>query len=325
MTEVAVDSNPDSQESSSAMLNRLNFRHLYHFWIVAREGSMARAGQILELTPQTLSSQVAALESEMGGLLFRREGRGLRLTDLGLRVQSHADEIFEAAEALEQAMEVPLESRPMRLAVGVSASIHKLIAWRLLEPALQLEREVNVVCETGRTRYLLSDLGKRHLDVLLTDHPPVLAHDSGFRLHELGSSSMMLFAAPQLANTLKGPFPANLEGQPFLVNAVDAPHVSQLMQWFNDQGIRVSVRGQVDDSALIKVFGHHGMGVFAAPAMIADEVCRQYEVECLGEVEAVQDRLFAVTRSSRIHNPAVEAICARGTQNHQIKSDERDE
>ncbi len=307
------------------MLNRLNFRHLYHFWIVAREGSMAAASRVLELTPQTLSSQVAALEEEVGGLLFRREGRGLRLTDLGLRVQSHADEIFAAAEALEQALQVPHESRPLRLAVGISASIHKLIAWRLLEPALGLPRELNLVCETGRTEYLLADLRRRDLDVILTDNPPLLAPDSGFSLHDLGRSPMMLFAAPALASRLRHGFPQSLQGQPFLVNAVDAPYVSELMQWCNDQNIRVSVRAQVDDSALIKVFGHHGMGVFAAPAVIEDEVCRQYEVESLAEISSVQDRLFAITRGSRIFHPAVEAICAGGVNVHQIKSDKRDE
>lgn len=307
------------------MINRLNFRHLYHFWIVAREGSMAAASKVLGLTPQTLSSQVAALEEEIGGLLFRREGRGLRLTDLGQRVQSHADEIFAAAEALEQTLQVPHESRPLRLAVGISASIHKLIAWRLLEPALDLPRELNLVCETGRTEHLLTDLLKRDLDVILTDCPPLLAQDSGFVLHDLGRSAMMLFAAPTLAQKLRADFPFSLQDQPFLVNAVDAPYVSELMQWFVDHNVRVSVRAQVDDSALIKVFGHHGMGVFAAPAVIADEVCRQYGVESLAEIDAVQDRLFAITRGSQLYNPAVRAICGGSVNNHSISSDEIDE
>lgn len=128
-----------------------------------------------------------------------------------------------------------------------------------------------------------------------------------------------------LTGRLRHGFPQSLQGQPFLVNAVDAPYVSELMQWCNDQNIRVSVRAQVDDSALIKVFGHHGMGVFAAPAVIEDEVCRQYEVESLAEISSVQDRLFAITRGSRIFHPAVEAICAGGVNVHQIKSDEKDE
>lgn len=303
------------------MLNTLNFRHLYHFWVVAREGSMARASQVLNLAPQTLSSQVAALESELGGLLFRREGRGLKLTSLGLMVRSHADEIFEAAEALQQVLASPPGERPLQLAVGISASIHKLIAWRLIEPALNLDREVNLSCETGRTRNLLNDLGRRDLDLILTDRPPLLEPGSGFHLHDLGSSPMSLFAAPELAERLRDNFPASLDRQPFLANAVDAPYVSRLMQWFDSVGVRVSIRAQVDDSALIKVFGHHGMGFFAAPAVIADEVCRQYQVDMIGQVESVHDQLYAVTRGAQPRHAAVQAICRGRVDNASIKSD----
>ncbi len=303
------------------MLNKLNFRHLYHFWIVAREGSMARASQVLSLAPQTLSSQVASLESDIGGLLFRREGRGLRLTDLGLTVQAHADEIFEAAEALQQVLQSPLNERPLRLAVGISASIHKLIAWRLIEPAFHLNREISLTSETGRTRNLLHDLKRRDLDLILTDRPPTLEPGSRFHLHDLGSSPMTLFAAPELAGRLRDGFPASLDRQPFLANAVDAPYVSRLMQWFDDVGVEVSIKAQVDDSALIKVFGHHGMGFFAAPAVIADEVCRQYQVEMIGQVAEVRDQLYAITRGVQSQHAAVQAICRGRVDNTSIKSD----
>lgn len=306
------------------MLNRLNFRHLYHFWVVAREGSMAQASRVLELTPQTLSSQVAALESEVGGLLFRRQGRGLQLTALGCQVQQHADAIFEAAEVLQQLLQMSADQRPLRLAVGVSASIHKLIAWRLIEPALMLERELSLHCETGRTPNLLQDLKRRELDLVLTDRPPALAADARCHLHTLGSSPMALFAAPALAARLRTHFPASLDGQPFLANAVDAPYMGELMQWFADVGVQVSMRAQVDDSALIKVFGRHGMGFFAAPAVITDEVCYQYRVELIGQVADVHDRLYAITRGARPQHPAVQAICAGRMGDSSKESEERD-
>ncbi|MBP0049088.1 LysR family transcriptional regulator [Marinobacterium sp. AK62] len=307
------------------MLNTLNFRHLYHFWVVAQAGSMAKASRMLNLAPQTLSSQVAALESEIGGLLFRREGRGLKLTDLGQQVQSHADEIFEAAEALQQLLQTPSDERPLRLAVGISASIHKLIAWHLIEPALEQNREVNLVCETGRTPNLLSDLHRRDLDIVLTDRPPALEPDARVFLHELGRSPMCLFAAPALAQSLKPGFPHSLNEQPFLANAVDAPYVSELMQWFADQGVSLSMRAQVDDSALIKVLGHHGLGVFAAPEVIAEEVCRQYQVEFIGRVDTVYDRLYAITRGAHPQHPAVQAICRQQVGHSSKKSDKKDE
>jgi LysR family transcriptional activator of nhaA len=204
----------------------------------------------------------------------------------------------------------PLD-RPLRLSVGVSASIHKLIAFHLIEPALQLERDVQLSCRTGRVEDLLRDLNRQQLDVLLTDRVPASGSDRRWHLHELRHSSISLFAAPDLARQLAPGFPASLNGQPFLANALDAPYLHQLTRWFSEQGVRLRLKAEIDDSALIKVFGHQGLGVFAAPTLITEEVCRQYEVVCIGCVEEVTETLFAITRSRRSTHPAVEAICSQ--------------
>lgn len=262
------------------MLQSLNFKHLYYFWVIAREGSLVRAAQLLNLAPQTLSSQLTALESSLDSLLFRRENRRLVLTDLGLTV-------------------------------GVAASIHKLIAYQLLEPALTLTRPVRLSCRSGRPSQLLQDLKAGQLDVVLTDREPDAGMDDHCYVHPLGQTSITLFATPDLAATLQTDFPHSLQGQAFLANAVKAPYVRQLMQWFDEQGIRLDIRAEIDDSALIKVFGHQGYGVFAAPTVIADEVCRQYQVAAVGEVAEVRDQLYAVSRSRRNSHPAVAAICGQ--------------
>ncbi len=67
----------------------------------------------------------------------------------------------------------------------------------------------------------------------------------------------------------------------------------------------------MDDSALIKVFGRAGMGIFAAPTNISSEVCRQYNVEAIGQLDSVTEHLYAISRESRRQNPAIQAICQR--------------
>jgi len=110
------------------MIN-LNLRHLYYFWMIARDGSIVRAAESLELTPQTLSGQLATFESALGGALFRRANRSLQLTDFGQMVFSHADDMFQTAQALTDVLRQPPENRPLSLSVGIAASIHKLIAY----------------------------------------------------------------------------------------------------------------------------------------------------------------------------------------------------
>ncbi|MBS8240918.1 LysR family transcriptional regulator [Marinobacter lipolyticus] len=288
-----------------ADLDKLNLRHLYYFWVIAREGAIVRAAEHLDLTPQTLSGQLAAFESALGNALFRRANRSLQLTDFGQTVFSYADDMFQTAQALTDVLRQPPENRPLSLSLGIAASIHKLIAFSLTAPALALSREVRLNCRTGDTAALLKRLGQRELDVVLTDCLPDSREASQFRSYRLASSSMSLFAAPELANRLSGNFPASLDGQPFLATSLDAPYIHALMNWFSSQGIRVKLVAEVDDSALIKVFGREGLGYFAAPTSIREEVCRQYQVIHVASIGDVRDTLYAVTRARGGHNEAV--------------------
>ena len=61
----------------------LNYHHLYYFWIVAREGSIAAASRQLLLSPPTISAQIRELEAAAGAQLFKRVGRSLALNELG--------------------------------------------------------------------------------------------------------------------------------------------------------------------------------------------------------------------------------------------------
>ena len=286
-------------------MENLNFRHLFYFWTIAREGSIVRAAELLDLTPQTLSGQLATFESALGGALFRRANRSLQLTDFGRMVLGYADEMFQTAQALSDVLSQPPEERPLSLAIGIAASIHKLIAYHLAEPALRLKREVRLSCRSGDPDELLRRLAQRQLDLVLSDRQPESSEAGRFRTYRLASSSMSLFAAPELAAAIRPRFPASLDGKPFLANSLKAPYVTALMNWFVSQSIRVKVVAEVDDSALIKVFGRQGLGYFAAPSAISDEVCRQYQVEHIARIAEVRDTLYAVTRSGRSHNAAV--------------------
>lgn len=286
-------------------MENLNLRHLFYFWTIAREGSIARAAEHLDLTPQTLSGQLATFESAVGGALFRRANRALQLTDFGNTLLGYADEMFQTAEALLEVINQSPEERPLSLAIGIAASIHKLIAFQLTEPLLTLNREVRLNCHTGDSDELVKRLAQRELDVVLTDRQPDSSDAGRFRTYRLASSSMSLFATEDLAEALRDRFPGSLDGQPFLATSLKAPYITALMNWFSSQSIRVKVVAQIDDSALIKVFGRHGLGYFAAPTSIREEVCRQYQVEHIARISEVRDTLYAVTRSGRSHSAAV--------------------
>ena len=81
------------------------------------------------------------------------------------------------------------------------------------------------------------------------------------------------------------------------------------MNWLTLNNVRMELVARIDDSAQIKVFGREGLGLFAAPTAIQEEVCRQYQVVVVASLEEVTDQLYAVTRSRKLTHAAVKAIC----------------
>lgn len=289
------------------MPHRLNLKHLYYFWQIARTGSLTEAGEQLGLTPQTLSSQLAALEDSTGSL-FVRQHRRLQLTPLGEEIKASADDIFALVEQLDQRLQTK-QAAPLTLCAGISASIHKLTAYQLLEPAITLDQPLRLKCLTGHLPDLLKSLSSQKIDILLSDQLPPSQYNQLYCQH-LFSSSLSLFAAETLIPSGSDQrFPELLHGLPILVNDLDAPYYAELNTWLKRQGIRMRTQLEVNDSALIKVFGRQGYGVFAAPSHIADEVCRQYGVQELGQIDSIQLPHYLISRTPLAMHIAVKAIC----------------
>lgn len=290
------------------MTNRLNLKHLHYFWLIANTGSITKAAEQLSLTPQTLSSQLASLEQEIGPLFYRK-GKRLELTPKGQSIKEDSDSIFTLVEELSQKVADSKSDHQLTLTVGMAASIHKLTAYQLLEPSISLHNLIRLKCITGHPPDLIKTLQQKKIDILFTDQMPSELEKKQLYCHLLFSTSLSLFASPLLdAASLKNNFPASLSGKPFLVNDLDAPYFSELDTWLKDQGVRMQTQLEVNDSALIKVFGHHGYGVFAAPSNIAQEVCRQYGVIELGAIEAIQLPHYMITRTPTPLHSAAKAI-----------------
>ena len=68
----------------------INYHHLLYFWVTAREGSITRASERLNLAQPTVSGQIQSLEKAIGEQLFLRQGRKLTMTETGRVVFGYA-------------------------------------------------------------------------------------------------------------------------------------------------------------------------------------------------------------------------------------------
>lgn len=292
----------------------LNYHHLHYFWMVAREGSVVRASKKLLLAPSTVSSQVHALEEALDAKLLERAGRGLRLTETGRIVLRYADEIFSLGRELLDTVHGRPVDRPLRLEIGVADFIPKLVARKLIEPALALAQEVHVTCREGKPDQLLAGFALHSVDVVLLDTP--IASGSSVRAfnHLLGECELLICATAELAPRYQQGYPQSLDQAPFLMPLDSSSARRGLEAFFDRVQVRPRIVGEFEDSGLMKVFGQLGTGLFPVPAVIRAEVERQYDVRVVGRVDGFVERFYAITGERRLKHPAVVAIseAARG-------------
>ncbi len=286
----------------------VNYKHLYYFLAVAREGGVARAGERLNLTPQTISGQLRLLEESLGVSLFNRVGRNLELTEAGRLVLSYADEIFSLGGELEEVIHQLPEDRPRLFRVGVVDVLPKSIAHRILKPALQMPEPVRMICREANLDVLLAELAVHRLDLVLADRPiPPTVSTRGFS-HKLGECAVSFFATEELKKKLKGDFPRCLDGAPLLLPNSGTQLRSSIDQWLDKHRLHPRLIAEFDDSALMKAFGQESSGIFIAPAAIETEVEWQYGVKAIGRVDEIKECFYAISVERRILHPVVFAV-----------------
>jgi LysR family transcriptional activator of nhaA len=285
----------------------LNYHHLLYFWTVAREGSIAAAGKRLRLAHATISMQIKTLEDQLGVELFDRSGRKLELTEMGQLVFGYADNIFSLGRELVDVLQDGASANP-RLRIGIHTAVPKLVAYRLIEPALRLGEGLQVICYEDRFSQLLTRLAGHELDLVISDSP--LGPDSNVEAfsHLLGQSSVSFFAAPHLAEQLRSDFPRSLDRARFLLPLPGSMIRRELGRWFEAEDLQPEIVGQFEGSALLTVFGQSGLGAFAGPSVIEAELEQQYGVHAIGRTDAIHERFYAITADRRIRHPGVVAI-----------------
>ncbi len=296
------------------VLETVNYHHLRYFWVVVREGGLVAAGRALRLSHPTLSAQIHSLEDHLGEKLFTKVGRKLVLTEMGRVVFRYADEIFTLGREMVDTVNGRSTGQPPRLNVGIVDVVPKLVVRRLLQPALSLPAPVRVVCYEDSFEKLLADLTLHSLDIIIADAPVPPGSSVRAFNHLLGETGVSFFGTGALARGHKRGFPESLDGAPMLLPLEHSTLRRALNQWFDKHDIKPRVVAEFEDSALLKVFGGDGVGLFTAPTAVEKEVCRQYGVSVVGRARDVKERFYAVTVERRLKNPAVVAITEAARQ-----------
>ena len=286
----------------------LNYRQLHYFWVVAKTGSIVRACEQLNLTPQTISGQISLLEQTYGIELFRRVGRQLELTEAGRQTLPYAEQMFQLGGELELMLRAQPNEQQILFRVGVADVVPKSIVYRLIAPTMELSEPLRITCREDKLERLLADLAIQRLDLVISDSPMPSNLDIKGYSQKLGECGISFFATAELAARYGQDFPRSLHGAPLLIPGPETVVRSRLQRWFAEQQIQPQIVGEFDDSALMQAFGQSGSGIFIGPSVIADELKRQCGVELIGQTDAVRESFYAISVERKVKHPGIVAI-----------------
>ncbi len=284
-----------------------SYRHLYYFWVVAKEGGMARAAERLDMAVQTVSTQVRELERSLGYALLKPAGRGVALTDAGIAALRQAEQIFQLGEQLPAAVRDAVGTPIVRLVVGISDGLPKLAVRRLMQPVMQ-EPNLRLLCHVDEFEDLLGDLALHRLDVVLADRAAPPNPNLKVYSHPLASSALAWYAPASLYTAARRGFPQSLAKVPVLLPTTHAAVRVRIDQWFERMAIKPYVVGEFEDSALLKTFGAAGMGVFPATELVHADLIARYDVKRVGFCEGVEEHFFAIGAQKKVLHPLVQKL-----------------
>ena len=293
------------------MSQSFNYRHLFYFWVVAKEGGIARAAERLDMAVQTISAQVRELEKSLGVSLLRTEGRNLVLTDAGVAALHEADHIFALGELLPVRVREAASGQTLRLNLGISDGIAKLAVHRLLTPVLD-EPHLRLLCHEGEFQPLLGELVLHKLDAVLADRaaPPNPALRTTSQL--LGSSAIAWYAPPLWAEAAANNFPHSLAVVPVLLPTDHAAMRARIDHWLERERIRPHIAGEFEDSALLSTFAATGMGVMPAPVSLGEHLAQTHGLVQVGTAPDVQEQFHLIYSARKVMHPLLTRLLEAG-------------
>ncbi len=295
-------------------MNQLNYHHLYYFYITAKQGSIANAARELHLTPQTISSQISALEKYFDIALFNRVGKRLILSEPGQKVFSYAGDIFNLGDELLTTLKYQRHGNNFPFYVGITDVIPKVLAFDLFRSCLDSDFDMRFIVKEGDTDSLLADMDNGKLELILSDRPLLPGHDSRAYSHLIGESGLTFLSGPSTARSLRDEFPASLNNRPFLIQGDNSSIKMALLAWFETMSLEPNIIGEFEDSALIKLFGEADYGCFCIPQSIEQHVMEHYKLEVVGRTDAIKAQYYLISPERKLKHPAVLPLLEQAKQ-----------
>lgn len=280
----------------------LNYHHLYYFYVIAKEGSIAKASRRLRLGQPALSTQLKQLEASLGQPLFERKQQRLTITSFGQHVLDYATEIFRLGRELqESAKEGATSPRRITLAIGALDSVPKDVVHQLVVKAYDIKECYISIIEAG-VDDLLRELQQHKLHLVISNTPAPIAPRSQFYSRSIGEMPVIVCGAPKFAS-LKKDFPRSLDGKPFVIPSRHSKLRFDIEQFFESRNLSPVIIGDSMEAELDKRLALSGHALIAVAEQSVKRILDEGALVKIGSLKGISENVWLTAVKRHVPNP----------------------
>ena len=284
----------------------LNLHHLRLFRAVAREGTLTAAAKALNISQSAVSTQIKALELDLGHDLFERRGRNLVLTEAGRIALDYAEQIFRASEQLSATFRAVGGQRKV-LRIGALATLSRNFQMGFLAPLLGRD-DVEVVLRSGTQASLLRALDALRIDVLLTNQVPARDAVSPYLVRRIAEQPVSLVGArSRLALASQG-LPVLLAQAPLILPTPETALRAGFDALVESLGIVPRIAAEADDMAMLRLLARSDAGVAVIPPIVVRDELAGGTLYELAQLPGITEEFHAVTIARTFPNPLLREV-----------------
>ena len=287
-------------------MSTINLHHLRLFRAVARHGTLTGAARSLNISQSAISTQIKALEGDLGHDLFERSGRSLVLTEPGRIALDHAEQIFRAAEDLSATLKTT-GGRRTALRVGALATLSRNFQIAFLKPIIGSD-DVEVVLRSGSQESLLRGLEALSLDVVLTNLVPARDASSPYLVHRLDEQLVSLVGSPKRRLPGASAVQDYLTAHPVVLPTPESSLRAGFDAMVERLGILPKIAAEADDMAMLRLLVREDVGIAVIPPIVVqDELASERLVE-FARLDEIREVFCAVTIKRKFPNPLLARV-----------------
>lgn len=284
----------------------LNYHHLYYFYIIAQNGSIAKASAELLVGQPALSSQLKQLEENLGHKLFERKNRSLILTQAGIVALNYAEEIFNKGDELLSVFNDSSLLTKREYRIGVVDSIPKSVSCKLIEKAKIIGKDSYITVIESGTRYLVEKILTHDLDIALSNTPPSTEYKE-LLIKSVGISRIAAYSSEKYS-ALKSGFPYSLNDQPVILLTGQTKLRADIEHYYTEQNINYDLIASVQDSSLKKQLACNDKGIIFLPEFAGRQLVRDKKLVKLGVLSGLTEEYWLLYAKKTIRNPVSEKL-----------------